>query len=87
VVESGIGGAVAAAARVGPAADPVLLQARQAFVDGFGQSMWVASGLAVVAAVVALVGLPRPGASSVVDESSEAERAVDEEPVLVAAVD
>lgn len=84
-VESGIGGAVVAAAQVGPAADPVLLQARQAFVDGFGQSMWVASGLAVVAAVVALVGLPRGGAGA--DPASDDDRSVDEEPVLVAAAD
>jgi EmrB/QacA subfamily drug resistance transporter len=93
-VESGIGGAVAAAAQVGPAADPALAQARQAFVDGFGQSMWVAAGLAVVAAVVALVGLPRRTAA--VDGSSDVEggaaggsptSSTGDEAVLVATVD
>lgn len=68
VVESGIGPTAFAAEQVGPAADPILLAAREAFVDGFSSSMWVAAGLAVVVAAFALVALPGRSAEPVLVE-------------------
>ena len=62
-VREGIGGAAAFASNGGPQAQQVLDAARASFVDGLGQAMWLAAGLAVAGAVFALVWLPR-GASA-----------------------
>lgn len=85
IVRSGIGPTVYAAEQIGSAADPLLLQAREAFVSGFGQALWVAAGLAVVATVVALVGLPRTRRADATVETDAVAEPVDGE--LVTAVD
>jgi EmrB/QacA subfamily drug resistance transporter len=59
VVEEGIGGAVAVAAQAGPIADPLLVVARDAFVDGWVDAMWVAAGVAAVTALFVAVWTPR----------------------------
>jgi EmrB/QacA subfamily drug resistance transporter len=59
VVDEGIGGAVAVAAQAGPAAEPLLLAAREAFVDGWVRSMWVAAGVAALTAAFVAVWTPR----------------------------
>lgn len=58
-VEGGIGGAVAVAGQLGDGGAPLLDVARDAFVDGWVQSMWISVGLALAVAVVAAVWLPR----------------------------
>ena len=57
-VEEGIGGAVAVANQMGAAGEPILAAARSAFVDAWAISMWLSAGLAVAAAVFALVWTP-----------------------------
>jgi EmrB/QacA subfamily drug resistance transporter len=57
-VREGIGGAVAVSSRMGPQGASVLEAARVAFVDGWAASMWISAGLAVAAALFALVWTP-----------------------------
>lgn len=57
-VEEGIGGAVAASGQLGPQGAGILEAARTAFVDGWAVSMWLSAGLAVAAALFALVWTP-----------------------------
>lgn len=58
VVEGGIGGAVAVSSRLGEAGAPIMEAARSAFVDAWAVSMWLSAGLALAAAVFALVWTP-----------------------------
>ena len=58
VVEQGIGGAAAVSAQLGPQGVSVLDAARSAFVDGWVVSMWLSAGLALAAAIFALVWTP-----------------------------
>jgi len=58
VVKEGIGGAMAVSAQMGPQGAPVMQAAREAFVDGWALSMWIATGLAVLAAISAAVLTP-----------------------------
>ncbi len=57
-VDGGIGGAVAVTSQMGAAGEPILAAARSAFVDAWSTSMWLSAGLAVAAAVFALVWTP-----------------------------
>ena len=57
-VREGIGGAVAVTQQMGAAGEGVLHSARVAFVDGWSGSMWLSAGLALAAAVFALVWTP-----------------------------
>ena len=59
VVREGIGGAAAVASKAGPRGEQIMSVARSAFVDGFSQALWLGVGLAVAAAVFALIWLPR----------------------------
>jgi EmrB/QacA subfamily drug resistance transporter len=57
-VEGGIGGAVAVSAQMGSAGTAVLDAARSAFVSAWATSMWISAGLALAAALFALVWTP-----------------------------
>jgi EmrB/QacA subfamily drug resistance transporter len=57
-VQGGIGGAAAVSAQMGPAGASVMDAARTAFVDAWQTTMWLSAGLAVAAAVFALVWTP-----------------------------
>ena len=57
-VREGIGGAVVVSSRMGPQGASILDAARVAFVDGWAASMWISAGLAVTAALFALVWTP-----------------------------
>jgi hypothetical protein len=57
-IEGGIGGAVAVSSRLGVAGGPILEAARSAFVDAWVVSMWLSAGVALAAAVFALVWTP-----------------------------
>lgn len=58
-VEGGIGTALASAPQLGERAPEVVGAARQAFVDGWHQAMWVGAVIAVVAVALLLVTGPR----------------------------
>ncbi len=58
-VEDGIGTALAVAPSLGDQAPTVVGAARQAFVDGWHQTMWVAAAIAVGAVVLLLITSPR----------------------------
>lgn len=58
-VEDGIGTALAVAPSLGDQAPTVVGAARQAFVDGWHQTMWVAAAIAVGAVVLLLLTAPR----------------------------
>lgn len=58
VVEQGIGGAVAVSSQLGPQGAAVLEAARVAFVDAWVVSMWLSAGIALAAALFALVWTP-----------------------------
>ena len=69
VVESGIGGALAVAQKVGPAADPIVTAARGAFMDGWPAAMWVAVAASALAfGFVAVLG-PRDEPAEVAPEA------------------
>jgi EmrB/QacA subfamily drug resistance transporter len=58
-VENSLGFALETASRLGgPAGDALANTARSAFVDAMHQGFWVAAGVALVGAIVALVWLP-----------------------------
>lgn len=57
-VTGGIGGAQFVASKLGPLGEPLMAAARTAFVDAWTTSMWVSAGLAVTAALFALVCTP-----------------------------
>ncbi len=59
-VEDGLASA-SAALQAAPAefAAPILQQARDAFVDGFGMAMWVGAGVLVLGAVVSAIVIPQ----------------------------
>lgn len=63
-VESGIGTALATAPSLGAQAPTVVGAARQAFVDGWHQAMWVGAAIAVGAVVLLLLGGPRDKAAA-----------------------
>lgn len=48
-VEEGIGQALAVAGQLGPEGEQIAEAARAAFLDGWGSTMWIAAGVAVVA--------------------------------------
>jgi EmrB/QacA subfamily drug resistance transporter len=57
-----VGGAARVAGQLGEAGTPLLRAAGSAFVDGMGNAVWVAAGIALVGAVVAALFLPARGA-------------------------
>ncbi|HAP76478.1 MAG TPA: MFS transporter [Acidimicrobiaceae bacterium] len=59
VVKGGIGQTLAVAPQLGDAGAPVVAAARQAFVDGWHQSMWVGAVIAVGAVVLLVVRGPK----------------------------
>ncbi len=58
-VEEGIGQALAVAGQLGADGAPIAEAARSAFLDGWGSTMWVATGLAVAAAITGIM-MARP---------------------------
>ncbi|HEX5613825.1 MAG TPA: DHA2 family efflux MFS transporter permease subunit [Acidimicrobiia bacterium] len=58
-----VGAAIGASEQLGTNGAEVAQLARDAFVSSMSGALWVAVGLAVWAAVIAIVHLPRPGAS------------------------
>ena len=58
-VTSGIGGASVVASQAGAAGEQIMVVARNAFVDGLGQALWVAAGVSLLAAVAAFVWTPK----------------------------
>ena len=58
-VEDGIGTALAVAPQLGEQAATVVGAARQAFVDGWHQAMWVGAAMAITAVVLLVVRGPR----------------------------
>jgi EmrB/QacA subfamily drug resistance transporter len=63
-VSEGIGGALAVAAHVGPAATPLLDAARRAYVDGMAPALFLAAGLALAAAIYTAVRGPKTAAEA-----------------------
>jgi hypothetical protein len=63
-VESGIGQTLAVAPQLGDRATAVVGAARQAFVDGWHQAMWVGAGMAVLAIVLLVVRGPKSAPES-----------------------
>jgi len=61
LVGEGIGTAFNALPLLGPDADRVLAEVREAFVDGWQQSMWIAVGIAGVLLVYVIARGPRRG--------------------------
>lgn len=74
VVKEGIGGAMVVSAQMGPQGAPILKAAREAFVDGWGFSMWIAAGVAVVAAISAAVLTPSRRVEFAARDAAEAAR-------------
>ncbi|WP_426570741.1 MFS transporter [Aquihabitans sp. McL0605] len=70
-VREGIGGAAAIAGKLGPQGQQVMDTARGAFVDGLGHAMWLAAGMSVIAAIFALVWLPRQGTATAESPTAE----------------
>ncbi|MBL8775731.1 MAG: MFS transporter [Acidimicrobiales bacterium] len=67
-IEDSVGAAVNIGAGLpGPAGNALTSAAQSAFVDSMGTSLWVASGVALVGAIIALVALP---ARAVIPEDS-----------------
>lgn len=66
-VEDGIGTALAVSPQLGDQAGTVVAAAREAFVEGWHQSMWVGAALAIGAVVLLVVRGPndRPGSAAV----------------------
>lgn len=85
-VKEGIGGAMVVASKMGPAGQPVMAAARNAFVDGWALSLWVAAGVAAAAAVIAAILTPGR-ADEVADDVLDAaavERAAESGPAVAA---
>ena len=68
---SSVGAALAVAQRIGPAAEPLVTAARQAFVDGMVIGSRVTAVVAVLGALVALKWLPARAAEETVDLDGE----------------
>ncbi len=74
-VEGGIGTALATAPQLGAQAPTVVGAARQAFVDGWHQAMWVGAAIAVAAVVLLLFTGPRdPKPAEAVDAAPAVSR-------------
>jgi EmrB/QacA subfamily drug resistance transporter len=58
VASDSIGGALAVAAQIGDAAAPLVEAAKTAFIDGMGTAIWVASGVALLGAILTWLFLP-----------------------------
>jgi hypothetical protein len=59
MLSNNVGAALQTAGRLGAQGDDIAAAARTAFVDSMDRSLWIAVGLAVCAAVVAVTHLPR----------------------------
>jgi EmrB/QacA subfamily drug resistance transporter len=59
MLSNNVGAALQTAGRLGAQGDDIAAAARTAFVDSMDSSLWIAVGLAVCAAVVAVTHLPR----------------------------
>jgi EmrB/QacA subfamily drug resistance transporter len=68
MITDNVGAAIETSRHLGPQGDQIASAARTAFVDSMGHSLWIAVGLALCAAIVALTHLPRNTA----DDSTEA---------------
>ncbi len=65
-VEEGIGQALAVAGQLGPDGATIAEAARSAFLDGWGSTMWIAAGLALVAGIAgATIARRRPDADEI----------------------
>lgn len=60
-VKGGIGGAYVVSQYLGDAGQSLLATARSAFIDAWSTAMWISAGIAVAAAVFALVWTPSRG--------------------------
>ena len=70
-----IGAASTIAARLGPQGQGLLEAARSAFIQGMGDAVLVAAGVAAFAALLVLLGLPARGR----EEAADAKEAVEVE--------
>ena len=59
MLTNNVGAAIHASRQLGAQGDQIASAARNAFVDSMHSSLWIAAGLAFVAAVVAFTQLPR----------------------------
>ncbi len=87
-VRSGIGGASVVASNAGAAGEQIMSVARSAFVDGLGQTLWIAAGISVLTAVVAFLWTPRQahaadGSVVELDELEVLEHSIEAEAALV----
>ncbi|MGD9704408.1 MAG: DHA2 family efflux MFS transporter permease subunit [Acidimicrobiia bacterium] len=64
LLTNNVGAAINSSRRLGAQGDPISSLARSTFVDSMGTSLWIAAGLALCAAVVALTLLPRHAETS-----------------------
>ncbi|CAN5512489.1 MFS transporter [soil metagenome] len=76
-VQEGIGGAVAVSGQLGAQGAGVLEAARTAFVDAWAVSMWLSAGLALAAALFALVWTPSRTKEFADRDEATAEREAD----------
>jgi EmrB/QacA subfamily drug resistance transporter len=68
MITDNVGAAIETSRQLGAQSDQIASAARMAFVDSMSRSLWIAAGLAVCAAIVALTRLPRHTA----DDATEA---------------
>ena len=59
LLTNNVGAAIHASQQLGAQGDQIAIAARSAFVDSMSTSLWIAAGLALIAALVALTQLPR----------------------------
>jgi EmrB/QacA subfamily drug resistance transporter len=72
MITDNVGAAMETTQRYGAQGDQIASAARTAFVDSMSHSLWIATGLAVCAAIVALTQLPRHTADAVTDTPTAA---------------
>ena len=71
VAESSLAGALFAAEQMGPLGDELVNAAKEAWMDGLAESMLIASGIVLVAAIISAIWLPHHHAEGVDDEIIE----------------
>ena len=69
LLSNNVGAALHASRQLGEQGDQIATAARRAFVDSMSASLWIAAGLAVAAAIVAMTQLPRHTTHTTIETS------------------